>query len=302
MGLLAVGVVVSSSRRAPASDPRRRLPGLPLGRRRSGRGGSQLAPPDEHEDRRQRDQRDRAEHPERVLEAAGERRRNGVPACASAFVWLAATLEAIAIPIAPPSCWDVLSSPDASPARRSSTPASAAIEIGMNANAVPAPATRHRPGEVRQEVAVDRHLGGPDHPRADQRHADRQHGLRADARDQQLRDAGERDRRQRGGQPRDSGLQRAVVQHLLHVQRPDEDEREEAAAEQQPGDVRAGQRAQPEDRQRQDRLAHATLDHDERRRAAPPRPPARRPFVSLPSRTAAPGRSRPRAARVRRCP
>ena len=38
------------------------------------------------------------------------------PACSSAWVWLAATLEAIAIPIAPPSCWEVFSSPNASPA------------------------------------------------------------------------------------------------------------------------------------------------------------------------------------------
>src|SRR5207248_2642569 len=63
------------------------------------------------------------------------------PACSSASVWVAATLEAIAIPIAPPRFWLVLSSPDASPARCSSTPARPAIEIGMNANAVPAPAT-----------------------------------------------------------------------------------------------------------------------------------------------------------------
>ena len=84
-----------------------------------------------------------------------------LPACASALVWLAATLEAIAIPIAPPSCSDVLSSPDASPARCSSTPASAAIEIGMNENAVPAPATRHRPGEVRPGSGRGRGPGWP---------------------------------------------------------------------------------------------------------------------------------------------
>jgi hypothetical protein len=37
----------------------------------------------------------------------------------SAWVWLAATLEAIAIPIARPSCWEVFRSPEASPARGS---------------------------------------------------------------------------------------------------------------------------------------------------------------------------------------
>ena len=45
------------------------------------------------------------------------------------------------------------------------------------------------------------------------------------------------------GQPRDPRLQGAVVQHLLHVEGADEDEREEAAAQQQPGRVRAGERA-----------------------------------------------------------
>jgi hypothetical protein len=64
------------------------------------------------------------------------------------LVWLAAILEAIAIPIAPPTCWLVFSSPDASPARCSSTPAKPAIEIGMNANAVPAPATKSGPNRL----------------------------------------------------------------------------------------------------------------------------------------------------------
>jgi hypothetical protein len=71
-----------------------------------------------------------------------------LPARASAWVWLAATLEAMAIPIAPPSCWEVFSSPDASPAWRSATPASPAIETGMNANAVPTPASANGPARL----------------------------------------------------------------------------------------------------------------------------------------------------------
>ena len=39
-----------------------------------------------------------------------------LPAWISVLLWLAATPEAIAIPIAPPSCWEVFKSPDASPA------------------------------------------------------------------------------------------------------------------------------------------------------------------------------------------
>ncbi len=65
----------------------------------------------------------------------------GVPAWSSAVVRPAAMLEAIAIPIATPSCCEAFKIPDAMPACSSWTPASAAIEIGMNANAVPAPAT-----------------------------------------------------------------------------------------------------------------------------------------------------------------
>ena len=114
-----------------------------------GHGVGELVAADECEDRREGEQRDRAQHPERLLEAAGERRGYGVrrreaaPGCGSP-----ATLEAIAIPIAPPSCWEVFSSPDASPAWCSATPASAAIEIGMNENAVPAPATTIGPARL----------------------------------------------------------------------------------------------------------------------------------------------------------
>ena len=54
------------------------------------------------------------------------------------------------------------------------------------------------------------------------------------------------------------------MQHLLHVQGADEDEREEAAAQQQPRHVRTGERPQPEDRQRQQRILDPALDHQER--------------------------------------
>jgi len=50
---------------------------------------------------------------------------------------VAAIVDAIATPIAPPSCWEVLMSPEARPASCSPTPASPAIETGMKANAVP---------------------------------------------------------------------------------------------------------------------------------------------------------------------
>ena len=50
------------------------------------------------------------------------------------------------------------------------------------------------------------------------------------ARDERLRDRGEGDDRDRQGDVGDAGLERRVVQHLLHVQRQQEELREEGAA------------------------------------------------------------------------
>ena len=54
------------------------------------------------------------------------------------------------------------------------------------------------------------------------------------------------------------------MEHLLHVQRADEDESDETGAEQQPGRVGARERAQAEDRQRQQRRLDPGFDHSER--------------------------------------
>ena len=59
------------------------------------------------------------------------------------------------------------------------------------------------------------------------------------------------------------GLQRAVVQHLLHVQGAHEEEGKEAADQQHRCYVRAGKRAQPEDRERQNRPVGPFLDREE---------------------------------------
>ena len=48
-----------------------------------------------------------------------------------------ATAASIARPSAPPTCWEVLISPDARPASCGSTPATAAIVIGTNAKPSP---------------------------------------------------------------------------------------------------------------------------------------------------------------------
>ena len=64
------------------------------------------------------------------------------PDASSVFTCVKATVEQIATPSAPPICCEVLISPDARPASCGSTPASAAIETGMNANAIPTPTIR----------------------------------------------------------------------------------------------------------------------------------------------------------------
>ena len=54
------------------------------------------------------------------------------------------------MPSAPPICCDVLISPDARPASSGFVPASAAIEIGTNANDIPTPMIR-KPGSRSRE-------------------------------------------------------------------------------------------------------------------------------------------------------
>src|SRR3712207_8828794 len=54
-------------------------------------------------------------------------------------VRVVATVIRSATPSAPPICWLVLMSPEARPASRSPTPASAAMEIGTNEKPIPTP-------------------------------------------------------------------------------------------------------------------------------------------------------------------
>ncbi len=83
------------------------------------------------------------QHPERPLRAARERLREGVmPEAARWLKWLSETDEATATPTAPPTCWVVLSRPEASPASSACTPARAAIETGMKVNGSANPTNR----------------------------------------------------------------------------------------------------------------------------------------------------------------
>jgi anti-anti-sigma factor len=78
-------------------------------------------------------------------------------------VWAAARSRPDRAPIAPPSCSLVFMSPEASPSWRSSTPATVAIEIGINANAVPvatADGRRNRRGPARENLGSVRPFDG----------------------------------------------------------------------------------------------------------------------------------------------
>ena len=63
----------------------------------------------------------------------------------------AATVDATAIPIAPPSCWDESISPEATPASRSLTPTRAPIDTGMNTQ-VTAPVRKKGPARFAQKL------------------------------------------------------------------------------------------------------------------------------------------------------
>jgi hypothetical protein len=91
-----------------------------------------------------------AADPERPLEAAAECASCGVAFVVSVFRCAAVTVDATATPSAPPSCCVVLRRPEASPVSCSWMPASAAIETGMNANAVPTPVTKNGPRRLLQ--------------------------------------------------------------------------------------------------------------------------------------------------------
>ena len=102
-------------------------------------------------------------------------------------------------------------------------------------------------------MSVHRRLGGPEDPDAENGHSERHHLLGRDLRHERLRDAGEQHRRDPGRGPRQAALQGGEAEHLLHVQRADENERVEARAKQETDGICSGERLQAEDPQRHQR-------------------------------------------------
>ena len=115
------------------------------------------------------------------------------------------------------------------------------------------PADDERREQVAEVVPVDRQPREQHQRDRRQREPGRKHVPDAEPRDEPLRDGGERDDRQGQADIGDTGLQRRVVQHLLHVQGQQEELREDRAAHQEAAQVRRRQRPQLEDAQRQQR-------------------------------------------------
>ncbi len=174
-----------------------------------------------------------------------------------------AIVASTASPSAPPICCEVLISPLARPDSCSRTPETAAIVVVTKANPRPAAASSDGPRmSVRKppptETCENQTSAGGDH-----RHPGREHRLEADPRDELGGDPGGDDDPEREGQVGEAGVDRAVAEHLLHVERDEEEHREQRRADQEPDDVGARQGPEAEDPERHQRRLRASLDRDE---------------------------------------
>ena len=136
------------------------------------------APPGEH-DRRGQERDVIARH-------AGGDARSCCEPCSSLVVWLAASVERIARPSEPPTCWEVLNRPEASP-ESSSLDAAGGQQRDRDEHQAHTDAHRHEADEqIADVVAVDRQLGQDQHSQRGQRQPDDRDVADADPPDQLL--------------------------------------------------------------------------------------------------------------------
>ena len=124
----------------------------------------------------------------------------------------------------------------------------------------PGAGDEQRPGQVSPGSAVHADLCRPQRRARDQHHSRRQDRHRSDADDEPLGQTGQRHR----GQRRRPGLLCRVAEHQSQVQRRDEQERVEAAAEREPDRVGARAAAASKHPQRKQRRLDPCVDDDER--------------------------------------
>src|SRR5215217_9190670 len=121
-----------------------------------------------------------------------------------------------------------------------------------------------REQDVADEAAVHVDLREPDKPGGGDEQAGDQHRLEAEAGDQWGARAGCEDDADGERQVRDAGLECRVPEHVLHVQRDEEEHGEQRGGDQDGGHVDAGDRAHAEDaRERDERGLLAALDQVE---------------------------------------
>ena len=173
-------------------------------------------------------------------------------------------MERTARPSAPPICCEVLISPLARPCSRCSTPETAAIVEVTKPKPSPIAASSDGPRmSVRKPPPTDTWLNQSEAERRSNSMPDRQDRLEAEPGDELAAEPRRDDDRQRQRQVGEAGVDRAVAEHLLHVEGDEEEHREQRGAEQEPDDVRAGQGPQPEDPEGNQRRLRAQLDGDE---------------------------------------
>ena len=134
-----------------------------------------------------------------------------------------ATVEITATPIAPPTCCDVFSRPEARPASSGRTPASAAIVIGMNENGMPIADREEARQQIGRIAAVDGDLRVPESAGARAGEPVTGTGFAPNLVDERLRRPGHDDGRAGGSEERDARLQHGEAQDLLHVERQQEE-------------------------------------------------------------------------------
>ena len=159
----------------------------------------------------------------------------------------------------------------------------------------PDPTEQEGREDVPEVVSVHRKLGVEHEPRRGEQQPERKHALDSDPERERLRDVREHDHGKCQRHVCDTGLHRRVVQHLLHVERQQEELREHRAAEKEARDVRPGERPEPEHPHREQRGARPERCR-RTSRPAQPRQRAARSSGCCSTRAGRPGSSRRRAA------
>ena len=194
-----------------------------------------------------------------------------------------ANVESTASPSAPPTCCEVLNTPEARPASALATFVVATRVSGTKVRPMPI-ASGARAASSAEIGAVDRGRRREDRePDRGQGRPHGEHPLRAQAADQLLREHRADHDPEAHRQERDPGLERRVAEHLLQVQGAEEEHREHPGEDQQHHAVGRCQRAQAEEVEPHQRRLRAAARCRRRRPAAPRRRRSARASRSSPS-------------------